>query len=149
VSRCVSASDMSHDATQVQSPSVHSHGSVCTVILSSLSYFYHVYKRMISCFTPDIQSMISSPLVRVSMSTWMASASSRSWLAIAVIHFSTRFTTRPWKSNAPLVSSPSCTATGLDNVSQFNASNKGFIRRSRSSTRRRWAVYTYSPICQK
>jgi hypothetical protein len=81
--------------------------------------------------------VISSPLDRVSMSTWMASASSRSWVAIAVLHFSTRLTTRRWTSNAPLVSSPSCATTGVDNVSQFNASNKGFIRRSRSSTRRR------------
>ena len=110
----------------------------CALITYHLPTSLHsLYKRMISCFTPDIESVISSPLDRVSMSTWMASASSRSWFAIAVLHFSTRLTTRWWIGNAPLVSSPSCTTTGVDNDSQFSASNKGFIRRSRSSTRRR------------
>jgi hypothetical protein len=126
------------DSDHPGSNSVRSLFIECTLITYHLPTSLHpVYKRMISCFTPDIQSVISSPLDRVSMSTWMASASSRSWVAIAVLHFSTRLTTRRWTSNVPLVSSPSCATTGVDNVSQFNASNKGFIRRSRSSTRRR------------
>jgi hypothetical protein len=60
-------------------------------------------------------------------------------LAIMICHCYSTFSTRCVSLNmdAPFVSSPSCTTTGADNVSQFSASNRGFIRRSRSSTRRR------------
>src|SRR6266702_6635433 len=39
--------------------------------------------------------------------------------------------------HAPFVSSPSCPTTAVNSVSQFSASNRGLIRRSRSSTKRR------------
>ena len=43
----------------------------CIYFDTSTFYFLPkaAYKRIISCFTPDIQSVISSPLERVSMST--------------------------------------------------------------------------------
>jgi hypothetical protein len=106
-----------------------------------------IHNRMISCLTPDIQSPISSvsePFV--SKSTWIARAAGRSWASIAYYIVSKPIIERciQKQRNPPLERTSSWSTTGLDNVSQFNASKRGLIRRSKSSTRRfccGWRLY--------
>jgi len=98
------------------------------------------YTRMINCLTPDIHNPMSSVCdPRVRSSTWRARAAGRSRASIAIyLPPKSEFIRLTKFYHEPRVSTISWSTTGLDRVSQFKASKRGLILRSRSSASRFW-----------